>query len=145
MDQLYSHVRYWQQLHTPGWLDEPNGTAELSLVCKLLVCTYNRYCCLKCRLVVDSDELIVAYWGKKQDRNSTGARAFQRQLYQCMIAQGVSLSQNIQQRRGGGAGAQDNSLGLLVPTPLNKPDDHVICFTEIALLLLIKTLIWGYL
>ena len=61
------------------------------------------------------DDLVVAYWGDHaQDRNATGAEAFQRQLYQCMMAQGISLSQNIQQRRGGGAGAQDNSFGLLV-------------------------------
>ena len=73
----------------------------------LIPLTDTSLCCLKSCCVVDgSDELIVAYWGNTQDRNSTGVRAFQRQLYQCMIAQGLSLSQNIQQRRGGGAGAQ---------------------------------------
>ena len=66
------------------------------------------YCLHRC------DDLIVAYWGNSQNRNATGATSFQRQLYQCMIAQALSLSQNIEQRRGGGFGRQENSFGLLV-------------------------------
>lgn len=55
------------------------------------------------------DNYIVTYFGYKgQDLNATGEAAFKKQLYQCMIAQGLLLNQEILDFRG------KNVFGLLV-------------------------------
>ena len=44
------------------------------------------------------DNIISVYWGE-QDLNATGASAFQKQLYQCLLGQALEMKSNIEVRR----------------------------------------------
>ena len=54
------------------------------------------------------DNIIVTYFGAKQDLNATGRAAFQRQLYQCMLSQALNMKARIETRRA------SNQFGIII-------------------------------